>query len=84
MAWVPVGMVTHFFDRISVAVIQLSAPIRIGDRLQFLGRTTEFEQQVTSMQIEHEYINEAAAGQEVALKVIERVRSKDMVYSLKN
>lgn len=80
MTWVPIGVVTHFYDRISVAVIQLSGPIWVGDVVQILGRTTEFEQQVGSLQIEHEYIHEAGAGQKVALKVIERVRPRDVVY----
>ena len=80
MTWVPIGMVTHYFDRISVAVIVLSGPVRLGETVQLLGRMTEFEQQVGSLQIDHEYINEAEAGQEVALKVIERVRPKDVVY----
>ncbi len=80
MTWVPIGMVTHFYDRISVAVIVLSGPVRLGETVQLLGRTTEFEQQVGSLQIDHEYINEAESGQEVALKVIERVRPNDVVY----
>ncbi len=80
MTWIPIGMVTHYYDRISVAVIALSGPVRLGETVQLLGRTTEFEQQVGSLQIDHEYINEAESGQEVALKVIERVRPKDVVY----
>ena len=82
MASQRIGVVTHYYDRIRVAVITLKGMIRVGDRVQFLGRNTDFEQQVTSLQIEHEYIGEAGAGQEVALKVVERVRPNDGVYKL--
>jgi putative protease len=77
---VKVGRVTHFFSKISVAVIELTAPIAVGDRLVFKGPNTDFEQTVESMQIEHENVQRAELGQSIGLKVNERVRETDTVY----
>lgn len=77
---VKVGRVTHFFSKINVAVIELTAPIAVGDRLVFKGPNTDFEQTVESMQIEHENVQRAEAGQSIGLKVNERVRETDTVY----
>jgi GTPase len=77
---VEVGHVTHFFTRISVAVVELSATLAVGDTILIKGPTTDFEQVVGSMQIEHENIERAEAGQSIGLKVEQRVREEDMVY----
>ena len=77
---VEVGRVTHFFTKISVAVVELSAPLAIGDHIVIKGPTTDFEQVVESMQIEHQNIERAEAGQSIGLKVAQRVREKDIVY----
>jgi translation elongation factor EF-1alpha len=79
-----VGTVTHYFDRIGVAVIELSKPLKVGDWVQFMGRTTEFEQRVTSLQVNHQNIDGGIAGDEVAMKVIEQVRPKDGVFLASN
>ncbi len=77
---VEVGRVTHFFTKISVAVVELSAPLAVGDHIVIKGPTTDFEQVVESMQIEHQNIERAEAGQSIGLKVAQRVREKDIVY----
>ncbi len=77
-----IGKVTHFYNRISVAVIILSDSVELGDQLHFLGRSTDFRQEMQSMQIEHESVSEAGKGQEIALKVERRVRNQDKVYKL--
>jgi len=77
-----VGKVTHFFSKISVAVIELTATLSVGDRVRIRGPTTDFEQAVQSMQIEHENVKTAKAGQSIGLKVNERVREKDTVYKI--
>lgn len=76
------GEVTHFFNDISVAVVKLTDDISVGDALHFLGANTDFRQEVESMQVEHEDIESASAGQEVAIKVERRVRAGDSVYLL--
>jgi len=77
---VEVGHVTHFFTKINVAVVELSATLAVGDTILIKGPTTDFEQVVGSMQIEHENIERAEAGQSIGLKVEERVREEDIVY----
>jgi len=79
---VEVGRVTHYFSRIGVAVVELSAPLAVGDRILIKGATTNFEQVVDSMQIEHKNIERAEAGQAIGLKVIDRVRVNDRVYKI--
>jgi len=79
---VEVGRVTHYYSRIGVAVIELKAPLAIGDKILIRGSTTNFEQTVESMQIQHKNIERAEAGQAVGLKVLERVRPKDIVYKV--
>jgi GTPase len=75
-----IGHITHFFTKISVAVIELTAPLAVGDTIVLKGPTTDFEQVVESMQIEHQNVQSAKAGQSIGLKVAQRVRENDMVY----
>jgi translation elongation factor EF-1alpha len=77
---VEVGRVTHFFTKINVAVVELTVPLAVGDRILVKGPTTDLEQVVESMQIEHENIKRAEAGQSIGLKVKQRVRETDIVY----
>jgi len=77
---IEVGHVTHFFTKINVAVVELSATLAVGDTILIKGPTTDFEQVVGSMQIEHESIERAEAGQSIGLKVEQRVREEDIVY----
>lgn len=77
-----VGRVSHFFTRINVAVVELTSTLSVGDRILIKGPTTNFEQTVNSMQIEHENVTVAKAGQSIGLKVDERVRENDTVYKI--
>ena len=77
---VEIGRITHFFTKISVAVIELIAPLAVGDTIMIKGPTTDFEQPVESMQIEHNNVQSAEAGQSIGLRVAQRVRENDMVY----
>ncbi|MEM3113324.1 MAG: translation elongation factor-like protein [Candidatus Pacearchaeota archaeon] len=75
-----IGKVTHYFDKANVAVIELIAGLKVGDRIHIKGATTDFEQEVESMQVEHKNITSAKKGEAVGLKVEERVRPNDRVY----
>jgi hypothetical protein len=77
-----IGQVTHFYNRIRVAVLDLSAEVNVGDVLHFMGRTTDFTQGVESMEIEHQKVQTVGPGQEAALKVIDRVRKGDVVFKV--
>jgi putative protease len=77
-----IGEVTHYFGNISVAVISLTGTIQVGDMVHLLGPTTDFRQEVKSLQIEHEQVEQVGEGQEVAMKVARRVRPRDKVFKL--
>jgi len=77
-----VGKVTHHFSKIGVGVIELSGDLKVGDKIRIKGATSDFKQKVDSMQIEHEKVDKAKAGQSIGLKVKEPVREHDKVYKL--
>jgi len=77
-----VGKVAHYYKKIEVAIVDLKAHLSIGDRILIRGATTDFEQTVKSMQIQHENVDEATAGQSIGLKVEKQVREKDVVYEV--
>jgi hypothetical protein len=75
-----VGRITHYFSKPEVGVVKLDTEIKLGDVLHFRGNTTDFQQEVTSMQVDHAAVETAAPGTEVAIKLSDRVRSHDEVY----
>jgi putative protease len=75
----PIGKVSHYFDRIGVAVLALTESVRVGDTIHFLGHSTDFKQKVDSLQIEHQNVPEGKPGQDVALKVAQKVHPNDKV-----
>lgn len=77
-----VGVVTHFFAKIAVAVVDLSGNLTLGDRILIRGATTNLDQTVDSMQIDRVEIKEASTGQSVGLKVNDRVREGDILYKI--
>jgi putative protease len=77
-----VGIVTHYFDHLSVAVLNLTESVRVGDTLHFLGHSTDFRQEVKSLQIEHKAVDVAAPGADVAIKTEQRVHPNDSVFKI--
>jgi len=77
-----VAQVTHYFTHLSVAVLALTDSLSIGDRIHIYGHSTDLEQTVDSMQIEHKPVLKVGPGDDVALKVIEPVRQGDVVYRM--
>jgi len=78
-----IGRVTHYFDKIGVAVIKLDASLSVGETIRIVGgEATDFTQEVESMEVEHEKIDKAKKGDEVGLKVKEKVREGYKVYKL--
>lgn len=75
-----VGVVTHYFGKIGVAAAKLSGTLRVGDTIKLVGATTDFEDVVQSIQVEHDSVEEAGSGDEVGVKVKEKVREGDRVY----
>ncbi len=77
-----IGLITHYFGKISVGVIKLKAPLKIGDKIHIKGANTDFFQIVDSMQINHQSVSCVQKGQEVGIKIIQKVRQNDKVYKV--
>ena len=77
---VEIGRVEDYFAHIGVAGITLTGTLRAGDRIRIKGHTTDLEQVVESIQIEHERVQEAKAGDRIGVKVPDRCRGGDHVY----
>lgn len=75
-----IGKITHYFDKISVAIVELSGVLKVGDKVHIKGHSTDFEQDISSIQIEHENIKKAKKGDAIGIKVDEKVRESDEVY----
>jgi len=83
MKEIEVGKVADYFANIGVVAIEVTAEgIKIGDTLHFLGHTTDFTQKITSMQVEHQAVEEAPVGSSVGIKVSEKVRAHDQVLKV--
>jgi len=82
MADVKVGKITHYFDKIGVAVLELTDTLKIGDTIKISGRGEEFTMSVDSMQIEHESVTEAKKGQAIGMKVTQETKEGDEVYKV--
>lgn len=78
-----IGKITGFFTKVGAAIIDITGgSLKVGEAVRIKGRTTDFEQVVESMQIEHQPIQEAKNGQTIGLKVKDRVRRHDTVYKV--
>ena len=82
MKEVGVGRVAAYFAHPEAATIELEDNLKVGDTIHIKGHTTDFEQEVESMQIENEPVQEAKKGDSIGLKVKDRVRCNDVVYKL--
>ena len=81
MEEIPIGKVEKFFGKISVAAIKVTAgELKVGDKIHIKGHTTDFEQTVDSMQVEHATVQKVAPGDEVGIKTKEKVHENDTVY----
>ena len=78
-----IGTVTHYCKGPSVAVVHVTeGELHQGDRIHILGHTSDFVEEVTSMEVEHQKVQTAGVGDDVAVRVIERVRVHDQVYKI--
>lgn len=80
MAEVLLGNVTHYFSKIGVAVVELKEPLHTGDQIHIVGPTTDLEETVESMEVDHHKIEDAEPGDDIGLKVVAKVREGDSVY----
>jgi translation elongation factor EF-Tu-like GTPase len=79
-----IGKVIHYWTHLGVAGVELMGSLKMDDWVHFRGSTTDFQQRVTSMELNHRIINQAHAGQQVGILVADRVRVGDTVYLLED
>lgn len=77
-----VGVVDHFFDKISVCMVKLSDVVKVGDKLRIKGKASELVHDVSSMQIDRVPAQEAKPGDMISIKVDQKVRQGDAVYKI--
>ena len=81
----PIGVVTHYYGHLSVAVVKLEpgTTLRVGDNIHVKGHTTDFSQPVESLQVAHAPVDEVGPNDDFGLKVKDHVREHDVVYRVK-
>ncbi|MFH1780414.1 MAG: EF-Tu/IF-2/RF-3 family GTPase [Candidatus Nealsonbacteria bacterium] len=77
-----IGKISHYFGNISVAVVDLSGTLKIGDTVRIVGGNTDFNQEVSSMEVDHKKVDSAKKGDSVGFKVSEKVRDDYRVYKI--
>ncbi len=77
-----VGEITHYFPQVNAAVVKLQIPLAVGDTIKVKGHTTDFTEQITSLQIDRVPVQTAKVGDEIGLQVKSRVRRGDIVTKL--
>lgn len=78
---IKIAKVTHYYDKIGVAVIEvMKQPLKVGDTVKISGHDHEFNQKITSLQVEHNQVTEVAPGETAGLKVDKPVREGDMLF----
>lgn len=78
-----VGLVTHYYNHLGVAIVQLeTGTLRSGDTVHFKGHTSDFRQMVGSMEVNHAHVDMVMAGTSFGLRVNEHAREHDVVYKV--
>jgi len=76
-----IGKIVHYYDHIEVGIVEITnGSLEVGEKIHIKGATTDFEEDIKSMQIEHEQVNKAKKGEIIGLKVKGKVREGDLVY----
>lgn len=76
------GEVSNYFEHVGVAAIKLKDGLKVGDKIKFVGGEVDFEQEVKSMQIKHEAVQKAKKGDEIGIKIKEKVRKGYKVFKV--
>ncbi len=78
-----IGIVEHFFTKVSVAAVKITdGELKIGDTLHFVGAHTDFKQKIETMEINRNPVQTVKPGDDVGIKVKDRVREHDVVYKV--
>lgn len=77
-----IGEVTHYYGHLEVAIVKFDRSVKVGETVHFKGHTTDFTETINSIQFDHKDVEEAKKGQEVGIKVSEKVRQGDKVLEV--
>lgn len=77
-----IGKITHYYSHLNVGIIELSDSVKVGNRIRIKGATTDFAQNIDSMQIEHKNVPEGKKGDLIGIKVSGKVHPHDLVYKV--
>jgi len=77
-----IGVISHYFRKLNVAVIELSDSVSVSDHLHFNGANTDFEQRLDSMQLDHKEVTVAKLGDQIGIKVQNKVQAGDLVFKI--
>jgi len=80
MAQKEIGKVNHWYDKAQVAVVKLSGNIKVGDKIKVKKGDSEFEEIVSSMQVDHKAVNSGKKGDEVAIQLSEKTKEGAVIY----
>ncbi|MGB9763057.1 MAG: translation elongation factor-like protein [Minisyncoccia bacterium] len=75
-----VGKITHYYDKIQVAIVELTSDLKVNDNIHIKGNNTDFNQVVTSIQKEHQNVSSASKGEMIGMKVDQKVKEGDEIY----
>ena len=78
----PIGKITHFFNKIGVGIVKLSAGLEVGDTIRILGGEVDFEQKIDSIEVDHKKVKSAKKGDDIGIKLGQKVREGYKVYKL--
>lgn len=78
----PIGEITHFFSHLGVGIFKFKKAVKVGTKVQIKGATSDFTQTISSMQFDHKEIKAAKKGQEVGIKIDEKVREGDEIFEV--
>lgn len=82
MEEIQIGKVTHYFGHLGVVAIDLTGELKVGDTIHIKGHTSDFTQNVDSIQIEHASVTSAKSGDKIGIKTKEHTREHDAVYKV--
>ncbi|MBU1808394.1 MAG: translation elongation factor-like protein [Candidatus Omnitrophica bacterium] len=77
-----IGKIEHYYGHLSVGIIELSAALKVGDKIHIKGHTSDFKQDIVSMQLDHQNVSEGKSGDLVGVKVSQKVHPGDKVYKI--
>lgn len=80
MKELPVGKITHYYSKIGVGIISLKGKLAVGDKVKIKGHSTEFDQNIDTIEIDHKEVEEAKSGDIVGIKVNDKVREGDEIF----